>query len=72
MLLGKSNGALWTSCSSIRMRSVGCGVLDVGLGDGAVGRGVVGGRVGGVDGRSVGSAATKTAAKAEENAKWAI
>ena len=58
------------------MRSVGCGVLDVGRGDGAIGRGVVGGRVGGrvggVDGRSVGSAATKTAAKLEKNAKWAM
>ena len=64
---GSANGALWTSCSSIRMRSVGCGVLDVGLGEGAVGR-----CVGGVDGRSEGSAATKTAAKTEKFAKWAI
>ena len=55
---GKSNGALWTSCSMIRMRSVGCGVLDV-----------VGRCVGGVDGRSVGSAAAKTAPKIEKNAK---
>ena len=54
------------------VRSVGCGVLDVGRGEGAVGRGVVGRRVGGVDGRSVGSAATKTAAEIEKNAKWAI
>ena len=57
-MLGKSKGALWTSCSSIRIKSVGCGVLD------AVGR-----CVGGVDGRSVGSAATKTAAKIEKKAK---
>jgi hypothetical protein len=68
VLLGKPNGALWTSCSRIRIKSVGCGVLlDVGRGDGAVG-----GRVGGVDGRSVGSAATKTAAEMKKNAKWAI
>jgi hypothetical protein len=40
------------------MRSVGCGVLDV-----------VGRCVGGVDGRSVGSAAAKTAAEIEKNAK---
>ena len=49
------------------MRSVGCGVLDVGLGDGAVGL-----RVGGVDGRSVGSAVTKTAAKIEKIANGVI
>ena len=55
-LLGKSNGALWTSCSIIRMRSVGCGVLDVGRGEGAVGR-----RLGGaVVGFDVGSAAVMT------------
>ena len=50
------------------MRSVGCGVLDVGLGDGAVGR-----CVGGVDGRSVGSAAVKiTTARATPAVKCAI
>ena len=51
------------------MRSVGCGVLDVGRGEGAVG-----GRVGGVDGRSVGSAAaiTTTANMATPAVKCAI
>ena len=58
---GRSKLALWTSCSRIRMRSVGCGVLDV-----------VGRCVGGVDGRSVGSAATKTAAEIEKNANRVI
>ena len=50
------------------MRSVGCGVLDVGRGDGAVGR-----CVGGVDGRSVGSAMVMTiSAKLTLAAKRAI
>ena len=50
------------------MRSVGCGVLDVGRGDGAVGR-----RLGGaVVGFGVGTAAVTTSAKATPAAKRAI
>ena len=58
---GRSNGVLSTFCSMIRIKSVGCGVLDV-----------VGRCVGGVDGRSVGSAAAKTAPKIEKNANGVI
>ena len=57
----------------IRIKSVGCGVLEVGRGEGPVGCGVVGRRVGGVDGRSVGSAAVITiSAKFKPAAKRAI